>query len=127
MSQTLMVRADDLKKGMEYRVVYIGPAGRNISQIGNKVLRFRGRVTTGIAIMPTALSFGEDANPDSRYIIALSTNQGPIDVDAQYTFEQMYTGPMASGYGPPAGGRRRRAKSRRNRKGTRKNRRNTRK
>jgi hypothetical protein len=117
------VLAADLKKGLTYRVQYIGRPGGDVSRIGDKKLRYRGLVR-GLPEIPIVMSFIDDSD-EARYVIAHSDAVGPLNVDSKYTFTETYTGPMASGYGPNT--RRARSRSRRNRKNSRKNRRNTRK
>lgn len=100
MSEGHKVLASGLKGGTKYRVRYIGPPGGDLGGIGNRVLRYRYIVSSGIPAMPRVHSFVDDTNPSARYIIPSLLASGPFDVDSRYSFTEIYEGPMASGYGP---------------------------
>jgi hypothetical protein len=107
MSQLLKVSAGELRRGMEYKIVYKGRPGGDPMRMSGKTLRFRNITRSGVAIFPYSLNFVEDSDPNARYSIPLYDG---IDqqfdynrVNMNWDFFQTYTGPMAAGYGPESG------------------------
>jgi hypothetical protein len=120
MSQGLKVLSNDLRPGLEYRIVY---TGQNYP-VGYDILRYKNHVRLGYPHAETAHQFLDKNN--RRYYVPTSDSNGPLNVDSVWSFTQVYEGPMASGYGPNSGGRRtrRRRASRKTRSNRRRQRKN---